>query len=74
MLGSSLLLALAAALPVHVIASSVAQVGDIAYYVPDKVEVRVFPFHLFTVPLTQEKGGQNFRCQRAASYHSCDFD
>ncbi|KAJ5333569.1 Amidase [Penicillium brevicompactum] len=39
MLGSSLLLAVAAALPVHVIASSVAQVGDIAYYVPDKVEV-----------------------------------
>ncbi|KAF7515216.1 hypothetical protein PCG10_003565 [Penicillium crustosum] len=39
MLGRSLLLAAAAALPVRVIASSVARIGDIAYYVPDKVEV-----------------------------------
>ncbi|KAL3477183.1 amidase signature enzyme [Aspergillus californicus] len=39
MLGHSLLLLVAAALPVQVFASSVTQIGGISYYVPDKVEL-----------------------------------
>lgn len=74
MLGRSLLLAAAAALPVRVIASSVARIGDIAYYVPDKVEVYVYSYHFRTRWLIEESGGQTFRCQRAAPYHGGDFD
>lgn len=74
MLRQSILLAVAAAFPVHVIASSVARIGDVAYYVPDKVEVRVYLSHIPTRPLIGEEVGRCFRCQKAAPYHGRDFD